>query len=288
MGRRQRRDLGGARSSGCATRSTAHLGEGDVYVVDAFAGADPAHRIAVRVDHARARGTRSSRRRSSSIRPRRSSSEMEIDALVLHAPSVVGRPGGGRDPERHLRRASTRRASEVLIGGTYYAGEIKKSIFTLHERPAPARRRLPDALLGERRRRRLGRGVLRALGHGQDDALGRSRAAPDRRRRARLVGRRRLQLRGRLLREGDPALARRPSRRSTGRRAAFGTVLENVVVDERGSPRPRRRLEDREHARGVQARADRERPAGRSARAIRARSCSSPRTRSGSCRRSRG
>nr|MBA2643584.1 phosphoenolpyruvate carboxykinase (ATP) [Actinomycetota bacterium] len=30
-------------------RVAAHLGEGDVYVVDAFAGADPAHRIAVRI-----------------------------------------------------------------------------------------------------------------------------------------------------------------------------------------------------------------------------------------------
>ena len=42
----------------------------------------------------------------------------------------------------------------------------------------------------------------------------------------------------------------------------FGTILENVVIDERGVARPRRRLEDREHARRLQARADRERAAG--------------------------
>ena len=47
-------------------------------------------------------------------------------------------------------------------------------------------------------------------------------ATADRRRRARLGRRRRLQLRGRLLREGDPALAPRPSRRSTRRRGPSG------------------------------------------------------------------
>ena len=78
------------------------------------------------------------------------------------------------------------------------------------------------------------RDLLRALGHGQDDALRRPRALADRRRRARLGRQRDLQLRGRLLREGDPPLAPRPSRRSTGRRTRFGTILENVVVDENG------------------------------------------------------
>ena len=41
----------------------------------------------------------------------------------------------------------------------------------------------------------------------------------------------------------------------------FGTILENVTIDELRPPRPRRRLEDREHARRVQARADRPRAA---------------------------
>ena len=47
----------------------------------------------------------------------------------------------------------------------------------------------------------------------------------------------------------------------------FGTILENVAIDEQRRPRPRRRLEDREHARGVQARADRERAAVEAGRA---------------------
>ena len=113
--------------------------------------------------------------------------------------------------------------TEVLIGGTYYAGEIKKSIFTRHERPAAARGRLPDALLGERRRRRSSVAVFFGLsGTGKTTLSADPGAAPDRRRRARLGRRRRLQLRGRLLREGDPALRRGRAARSTRRRARSG------------------------------------------------------------------
>ena len=55
---------------------------------------------------------------------------MSIDALVLHAPPVSA------DSEEDGTRSETfvvlhPSRGEVLIGGTYYAGEIKKSIFTL-------------------------------------------------------------------------------------------------------------------------------------------------------------
>ena len=97
--------------------------------------------------------------------------------------------------------------AEVLIGGTFYAGEIKKSIFTVMNDRLPLEGVLPmhcSANIGDDGRRR---DLLRALGHGQDDALRRSRALADRRRRARLGRQRHLQHRGRLLREGDPAVA---------------------------------------------------------------------------------
>ena len=130
-----------------------------------------------------------------------------------------GRSGGGRHAQRARSSSCTRRAHEVLIGGTYYAGEIKKSIFTVMNDRLPLDGVFPmhcSANVGDDGRVAVFFGLS---GHGQDDALGRSRAAPDRRRRARLGRRGRLQLRGRLLREGDPALRRRPSRRSSGRRA---------------------------------------------------------------------
>ncbi len=110
-------------------RVAARLGEGDVYVVDAFAGADPAHRIAVRIVtespwHALFAKTLF-------IDPTEDELErIEPDALVLHAPSVIADPDeDGTRTETFVILHPSR--SEVLIGGTYYAGEIKKSIFTL-------------------------------------------------------------------------------------------------------------------------------------------------------------
>jgi phosphoenolpyruvate carboxykinase (ATP) len=105
------------------------LATGDVYVVDSFAGADPEHRIAVRVVtespwHALFAKTLF-------IDPTAEELEqMDIEALVLHAPSVSAEPDvdgtrTGTFVVLHPSRA------EVVIGGTFYAGEIKKSIFTL-------------------------------------------------------------------------------------------------------------------------------------------------------------
>jgi phosphoenolpyruvate carboxykinase (ATP) len=105
------------------------LGEDDVYVIDAFAGADPAHRLAVRVItespwHALFAKTLF-------IDPTPDELEqMETQALVLHAPSVTAVPDedGTRSGTFIVLNPSR---TEVLIGGTYYAGEIKKSIFSL-------------------------------------------------------------------------------------------------------------------------------------------------------------
>ena len=102
----------------------------DLYVVDAFAGADPAHRIAVRVDHELTRTTRCSRRRCSSSRPR------GARATSSRRRSSCTRPSVEADPEEDGTRSGTfvvlhPTRTEVLIGGTFYAGEIKKSIFSL-------------------------------------------------------------------------------------------------------------------------------------------------------------
>ena len=101
-----------------------------------------------------------------------------------------------RRPSRPIRRPTAPASGtfvvlhptrgEVLIGGTFYAGEIKKAIFTVMNDRLPLEGVLPmhcSANVGEDGKRR---GLLRALRHGQDDALGRSGALADRRRRARL------------------------------------------------------------------------------------------------------
>jgi phosphoenolpyruvate carboxykinase (ATP) len=126
---------------GLREKVATRLGEDDVYVVDAFAGADPAHRIAVRIVtespwHALFAKTLF-------IDPTEEELErMEPDALVLHAPSVVADPDeDGTRTETFVVLHPTR--SEVVIGGTFYAGEIKKSIFSLMNDRLPLEGVLP-------------------------------------------------------------------------------------------------------------------------------------------------
>ena len=117
------------------------LGSGDVYVVDAFAGADPRHCLAVRVVtespwHALFA-------RTLFIDPsERELADHNPQALVLHAPSVEADPAedGTRSTTFVILHPSR---AEVLIGGTLYAGEIKKSIFSLMNDRLPLEGVLP-------------------------------------------------------------------------------------------------------------------------------------------------
>jgi phosphoenolpyruvate carboxykinase (ATP) len=110
-------------------RVVSFLEERDVYVIDAFAGADPAHRIAVRVVTAMPYHALFSK--TMFIEP----SEVELldfapQALVLHAPEVESDPASdGTRSATFVLVHPTR--GEIVIGGTFYAGEIKKGIFGL-------------------------------------------------------------------------------------------------------------------------------------------------------------
>ncbi|MDX6510703.1 MAG: phosphoenolpyruvate carboxykinase [Gaiellaceae bacterium] len=103
--------------------------DSDLYVVDAFAGADPAHRIGVRVitDHP----YHALFAKTLFIEPTADElADFDPEALVLHAPGVDA------DPDADGTRTATfvvvhPSRTEVLIGGTFYGGEIKKSIFTV-------------------------------------------------------------------------------------------------------------------------------------------------------------
>jgi phosphoenolpyruvate carboxykinase (ATP) len=107
----------------------AYLNRVDLFVRDMWAGADPGHRIGVRVVTSSAWHNLFAfnmfrRPGSGSI------ASFEPDFTVIHAPEFSA------SPVRHGTRTSAfviinfgRR--EVLIGGTRYAGEIKKSIFSV-------------------------------------------------------------------------------------------------------------------------------------------------------------
>jgi phosphoenolpyruvate carboxykinase (ATP) len=126
---------------GLRAKVAARLSRGDVYVVDAFAGADAAHRIAVRVVtespwHALFAKTLFIDPEPDELE------ELTPDALVLHAPSVVAVPEEDETRSETFVCLHPSRA-EVVIGGTHYAGEIKKSIFTLMNDRLPLEGVLP-------------------------------------------------------------------------------------------------------------------------------------------------
>ena len=116
--------------AGLRNKVTEQLGEADtLYVVDAWAGADPEHRLGVRVVTAHPYHALFAKTMFIDL----AGGELETfqpDALVLHAPDVEADPGAdGTRTGTFVVLHPTR--VELLVGGTFYAGEIKKSIFTV-------------------------------------------------------------------------------------------------------------------------------------------------------------
>ncbi|WP_102109594.1 phosphoenolpyruvate carboxykinase [Oceaniglobus roseus] len=107
----------------------AHMKGRDYFVQDLYGGADPAHRLDVRVVTELA--WHSLFIRTLLRRPERAElDEFTPDFTIINCPSFTA------DPERHGCRSGTVIALNfdrklILIGGTEYAGENKKSVFTL-------------------------------------------------------------------------------------------------------------------------------------------------------------
>jgi phosphoenolpyruvate carboxykinase (ATP) len=121
---------------------TGFLGnEETLYVVDAFAGADPAHRIGVRVVTTHPYHALFAQTMFIDPTPEELAS-FKPQALVLHAPAFEA------NPDEDATRTGTfivlhPTRTEILIGGTFYAGEIKKSIFTVMNDRLPLEGVLP-------------------------------------------------------------------------------------------------------------------------------------------------
>jgi phosphoenolpyruvate carboxykinase (ATP) len=109
--------------------------------VDAYAGADPKHRVNVRVVtelpyHALFAKTMFIEPRPDEL------AGFEPQALVLHAPAVAADPAeDGVRSGTFVLLHPTR--TEIVVGGTYYAGEIKKGIFTVMNDRLPLEGVLP-------------------------------------------------------------------------------------------------------------------------------------------------
>ncbi|MFN3613146.1 MAG: phosphoenolpyruvate carboxykinase [Rubrimonas sp.] len=119
----------------------AHLQGAEVFVQDLFAGADPAHRLNVRVVTELA---------WHGLFIRHLLRRPELSELSAFVPefTIVNAPSFKADPARHGCRSETVIAMSferklILIGGTSYAGENKKSVFTLLNYILPERGVMP-------------------------------------------------------------------------------------------------------------------------------------------------
>jgi phosphoenolpyruvate carboxykinase (ATP) len=121
-------------------RVAAYLAERDIYALDAYVGADPRYRLPVRVITELAWHNLFAR--NMFLTPRTSEQNFSPEFTVVDAAHFVA------DPERDGTRSGTFiiinfARKIVLIGGTQYAGEIKKSVFTLMNYLMPLRGVLP-------------------------------------------------------------------------------------------------------------------------------------------------
>ncbi|MEZ5330589.1 MAG: phosphoenolpyruvate carboxykinase (ATP) [Thermoanaerobaculia bacterium] len=115
-----------------------YLEKSDLWVFDGYAGADPEYRLRVRVINERAWHNLFAR--NMFVREGDGSvlAAFEPEFTVISAPGFVAEPGrdGTRSGTFILLDLEQR---QVLIGGTEYAGEIKKSIFTVMNYMLPRR-----------------------------------------------------------------------------------------------------------------------------------------------------
>ncbi len=118
-----------------------HLTDREIFVQDLFGGADPKHRLSVRIINELA---------WHNLFIRHLLRIPTADELETFEPefTIINLPSFKADPERHGCRSETVIAVNfakklILIGGTSYAGETKKSVFTLLNYLLPKKEILP-------------------------------------------------------------------------------------------------------------------------------------------------
>jgi phosphoenolpyruvate carboxykinase (ATP) len=122
-------------------RVAEYLGTKELFTQDLYAGADPAHRVRVRLVTTGA--WQALFARNMFIRPPAEElAGFEPDYVILHAPHYQADPV--RDGVRSTTAVALSFAQKlIVIAGTEYAGEIKKSIFTVMNWKLPAEGVLP-------------------------------------------------------------------------------------------------------------------------------------------------
>ncbi len=120
---------------------TAYLQGKEIFVLDAFAGRDPRYRLPIRVITETAWHNLFARHLFTAATPAEAETH-EPQFTVVNVPSLLaGGAADGLNSEAFVLIDFTRKL--VLIGGTKYAGEIKKSVFTIMNYLCPQRGVLP-------------------------------------------------------------------------------------------------------------------------------------------------
>ena len=118
-----------------------HLNSADnIFVKDAFCGADPQHRMPVRLVTEKAWHAAFMH----NMFVRATEEEINIhqpEYTILHAPELKSSMSDGVNSDVFVIIALDRKM--VIIGGTHYAGEIKKAIFTIMNHILPSKGLLP-------------------------------------------------------------------------------------------------------------------------------------------------
>ncbi len=121
-------------------RVAAYLSEGEVYALDTYVGADARYRLPIRIVTQYA--WQSLFARNLFLTPENAPTDFEPGFTVVDAADFVAVPE--RDGTRSGTFVLINLARKlVLIGGTRYAGEIKKSVFTIMNYLMPLRGVLP-------------------------------------------------------------------------------------------------------------------------------------------------
>jgi phosphoenolpyruvate carboxykinase (ATP) len=118
-----------------------YLSDRELFVFDGYAGADPEHRLAVRVVNEQAWHNLFAHQLF--LRPGRTElSGHSPEFTILHAPDLEADPATDGTGSTAFVLLSLARGL-ILIGGTQYAGEMKKSIFSVMNWLMPRRGVLP-------------------------------------------------------------------------------------------------------------------------------------------------
>ncbi len=124
------------------SRVLSYLQRRELFVQDCYSGADPEHQVALRVVNELAWHNLFARNMFIQVRDEEKLVTHKPEYTILHAPGLtVEGEASGVNSEAfvavHLGR------KEVIIGGTHYAGEIKKSMFSIMNFLLPQKGILP-------------------------------------------------------------------------------------------------------------------------------------------------